>query len=90
MAVVVGAVALVADLRGGIGFSSFAVLAYYALANAPAWTLGPAERRWPRWLAGGGAAGCALLAVTLPTVSVAGRVVLLVVGSAAWAVTRRR
>ena len=32
--------AAVADVRGVIGFSSFAVLGYYAVANASAWTLG--------------------------------------------------
>ena len=35
----------VADLRSAIGFSSFAVLTYYGIANAAAWTLGPDERR---------------------------------------------
>ena len=29
------------DVRGAIGFSSFGVLAYYAVANASAWTLSP-------------------------------------------------
>ncbi|MEJ7561943.1 MAG: APC family permease [Ilumatobacteraceae bacterium] len=53
---------LVADLRGAIGFSSFAVLTYYAIANAAAWTLPAAQRRWPRMLSVLGVAGCALLA----------------------------
>ena len=89
-AVVVSAVVLVADLRGAIGFSSFAVLTYYALANASAWRLADAERRWPRWLAGLGVGLCLLLAVTLPMVAVAGGVVLLASGSLVWIVTRRR
>ena len=38
---------LVADVRGAIGFSSFAVLFYYAVANASAFTLPADERRWP-------------------------------------------
>ena len=38
---------LVADLRGAIGFSSFTVLTYYAIANASAWTL-PGRRRHRR------------------------------------------
>ena len=38
--VVVAAVAAVVDVRGAIGFSSFAVLLYYAIANASALTLG--------------------------------------------------
>jgi len=61
---------LVADLRSAIGFSSFAVLTYYAIANAAAWTLPAAQRRWPRMLSVLGVAGCALLAFTLPEVSV--------------------
>jgi basic amino acid/polyamine antiporter, APA family len=89
-AVLVCAIVLVADLRGAIGFSSFAVLTYYALANASAWTLQGAERRWPRWLAGLGVGLCALLALTLPAVAVAGGLVLLVVGSAVWLATRHR
>ena len=36
---VVAALAATVDVRGAIGFSSFGVLAYYAVANASAWTL---------------------------------------------------
>jgi basic amino acid/polyamine antiporter, APA family len=89
-AVLVCVIVLVADLRGAIGFSSFAVLTYYALANASAWTLQGAERRWPRWLAGLGVGLCALLAFTLPAVAVVGGLVLLAVGSAVWLATRHR
>ncbi len=88
-AVLVSAIVLVADLRGAIGFSSFAVLTYYGLANASAWTLTGGERRWPRWLAGLGVALCALLAVTLPQVAVIGGLPLLTSGSAAWLTTHR-
>jgi APA family basic amino acid/polyamine antiporter len=74
---IVATVTAVADLRSAIGFSSFAVLAYYAIANAAAWTLAPEQRRWPRTLAGGGVLGCLALAVTLPSSSaVAGAAVL--------------
>ena len=45
VAVAVIAVVLVADVRGAIGFSSFAVLFYYAVANASAFTL--TRRRAP-------------------------------------------
>ncbi|HEY7197269.1 MAG TPA: APC family permease [Gaiellaceae bacterium] len=69
-AVVVVTVALV-DLRNAIGFSSFAVLVYYAIANAAALTLGPGERRHPRALAAFGVLGCGVLAATLPARSVA-------------------
>ena len=89
-ATVVCAILAVADLRGAIGFSSFAVLCYYGLANASAWTLAAGERRWPRALSALGLVGCALLAVTLPVDAVIGGVVLLVVGSVVWRASRRR
>ncbi len=82
-------IVIFADLRGAIGFSSFAVLTYYALANASAWTLTGTERRWPRWLAALGVVMCVVLAVTLPLVAVIGGAVLLAVGSLAWAATHR-
>jgi APA family basic amino acid/polyamine antiporter len=88
-AVIVCAVVAVADLREAIGFSSFAVLTYYALANASAWTLSDTERRWPRWLAALGVALCLVLAVTLPLVAVLGGVALLATGSAVWLVAQR-
>lgn len=69
--VIVAAVAALADVRSAIGFSSFAVLVYYAIANASAWTLGR------RLIPVVGLAGCLLLAVCLPPVSVlAGSAVL--------------
>ena len=83
------AVVLVADVRGAIGFSSFAVLAYYAVTNASAWTLPPGDRRWPRALAGAGLAGCALLALSLPSTSVVSGAGVLGVGALVWAVRRR-
>jgi basic amino acid/polyamine antiporter, APA family len=88
-ATIVVAVVLVADLRGAIGFSSFAVLTYYALTNASAWGLSEAERRWPRSFAGLGIGLCTLLALTLPLVAVTGGLVLLTVGSLGWLLTRR-
>jgi APA family basic amino acid/polyamine antiporter len=81
---------LAVDLRGAIGFSSTLVLVYYAVANAAAWTLGPAERRWPRWLAGAGLAGCLLLAASLPASSVLAGAAVLGVGAAVWVVRRSR
>ena len=88
-AAVVIAVVSVADLRGAIGFSSFAVLTYYGLANASAVTLEGEERRWPRWIAVGGVVGCAVLAFTLPLVAVVGGLLLLATGSLVWRLTRR-
>jgi basic amino acid/polyamine antiporter, APA family len=89
VAAVVVAVVLVADLRGAIGFSSFAVLGYYAVANLAAWTLGRDDRRWPRWLAGLGVVGCVGLAVALPLVSVVGGAVVLLSGVLAHLVVTR-
>lgn len=86
--VVVVVVSLV-DLRGAIGFSSFAVLTYYAIANASAWTLPPDERRWPRPIAGLGLLGCVVVAIALPIESVLGGAALLATGVAVWALRQR-
>ncbi|MEI2730515.1 MAG: APC family permease [Dermatophilaceae bacterium] len=70
---IAGAVALLVlltDLGHAIGFSSFGVLLYYAIANAAALTQDDAYRRWPRWVQLGGLGGCVLLALTLPWASV--------------------
>ena len=77
-------VVLVADVPEVIGFSSFAVLVYYGIANAAAWTLAPDQRRWPRALAGSGVVGCAVVAVTLPVASVLSGVAVLAAGIAVW------
>ncbi|MFH8236993.1 APC family permease [Streptomyces sp. NPDC018321] len=85
---VVAVLAATADLRGAIGFSSFAVLAYYAVANASAWTLTPAEGRPPRLVPAAGFAGCLLLAFTLPASSVISGAAVLAVGVIAYGVRR--
>ncbi len=85
------AVVLVADLRGAIGFSSFAVLTYYAIANASALTLPRGQRGWPRAVALVGLLGCVVLACTLPTASVvAGAAVLAVGAGTRWLQQQRR
>jgi APA family basic amino acid/polyamine antiporter len=77
VAAAVVAVVLLADVRGAIGFSSFAVLVYYAVANASALTLAPEQRRYPHGVAALGLLGCAVLALSLPPASVvAGAAVL--------------
>ena len=81
---------LAVDLRGAIGFSSTLVLVYYAVANAAAWTLGQGGRRWPRWRAGAGLAGCLLLAASLPVTSVLAGAAVLAVGTILWAVRPAR
>ena len=88
--VVVAGLVLVVDLRGAIGFSSFAVLSYYAITNAAAWTLPAHQRRWPRWLAAAGVLGCAALAVALPPSSVATGLGVLGVGAGVWGVREGR
>jgi basic amino acid/polyamine antiporter, APA family len=87
----VGAVVTVAaatvDVRGAIGFSSFGVLVYYAVANASAWTLDPAPRA--RVVPVVGVLGCAVLAFALPVVSVVTGAAVLAVGALAYAVRWR-
>jgi APA family basic amino acid/polyamine antiporter len=81
--IAVAVLAATVDLRGAIGFSSFAVLLYYAVANASAWTLGR------RLVPAVGLAGCLLLAFSLPLTSVLAGVAVLTVGAAVYAVRRR-
>lgn len=88
--IAVAALVLTFDLRGAIGFSSFGVLVYYAIANAAAFTLPAAERRIPRWLPVLGFAGCLALAFTLPAPSVLAGLGVFLVGVAGRALTRRR
>jgi APA family basic amino acid/polyamine antiporter len=75
---VVAAVAAVVDVRGAIGFSSFAVLLYYAIANASAFTLG---RKVVPTL---GFVGCLLLAFLLPISSVLVGAAVVAVGALAY------
>jgi APA family basic amino acid/polyamine antiporter len=84
--VVVAAVAAVADVRAAIGFSSFAVLLYYGVANASAWTLDESPLR--RAVPAVGVAGCLLLAVFLPLSSVLAGVAVVAAGAGIYAVRR--
>ncbi|CAM5425854.1 MULTISPECIES: APC family permease [Streptomyces] len=83
---VVAVLAATVDVRGAIGFSSFGVLAYYAVANAAAWTLSTAPRS--RTVPAVGLLGCATLAFALPPASVAAGAGVLAVGGAAYGVRR--
>lgn len=85
---VVAVLAATVDLRGAIGFSSFGVLAYYAVANAAAWTLDGAVRG--RLVAALGLAGCAALALSLPLASAATGAAVLAVGALSYAARARR
>jgi APA family basic amino acid/polyamine antiporter len=80
LAVVVSVLVLTVDLRGAIGFSSFGVLLYYLIANLSAFTQPAGVRRFPRWLQVLGAAGCLLLAVTLPWQAVVAGAAVFAVG----------
>jgi len=82
VALVVIALTAAFDLRGAIGFSGVTILTYYAITNAACLTLPTTKRRWPRWLAIAGLAGCITLAVTLPLVSVVVGVAVLLTGLA--------
>lgn len=81
---VVAVLAATVDLRGAIGFSSFGVLAYYAVANASALTLSRAEGRPPRIVPAAGLAGCLLVAFALPLTSVVTGGAVLALGAAVY------
>jgi APA family basic amino acid/polyamine antiporter len=84
------ALVLAADLRGAIGFSSFGVLVYYAVANLSALRQPAAERRWPRALQVLGLLGCLTMAAALPLGSVLAGLAVFAVGIAGRAVAQRR
>lgn len=80
---VVAVLAGTTDVRHEIGFSSFAVLVYYAIANASAWTLG--ERIIPTL----GVAGCLVVALALPPQSVTVGAAVLLIGALTYLLQRR-
>ncbi|MEV8362862.1 APC family permease [Streptomyces niveus] len=86
---VVAVLAATADVRGAIGFSSFGVLAYYAIANASAWTVGSVGSRGVRIRAAVGLVGCVVLAFALPVPSVVTGAAVLLLGAALYAVRHR-
>jgi APA family basic amino acid/polyamine antiporter len=86
---VVAVLVTTTDLRGAIGFSSFGVLVYYAVANASAFTQAPEHRRWPRSLNIAGLVGCLVLVATLPLSSLAVGAAVLAIGLAGRAAVRR-
>jgi len=86
----VSVLVLTTDLRGAIGFSSFGVLVYYAVANASAFTQAGVQRRWPRWLNVAGCAACVVLVATLPLSAVLAGIVVFAVGLAGRALQRHR
>jgi APA family basic amino acid/polyamine antiporter len=79
---VVAVIAGTADIRNAIAFSSFAVLVYYAIANASAWTLG--GKVVPTL----GFIGCVVVAMALPLPSVVAGAAVLLVGVAVYGLRR--
>jgi APA family basic amino acid/polyamine antiporter len=90
LGVVVAVLVLTTDLRGAIGFSSFGVLAYYAIANAAAYTQTADHRRWPRALNVAGLVACLALMAALPLRSVVTGLIVVAVGLAGRALVRSR
>jgi APA family basic amino acid/polyamine antiporter len=86
--VVVATLAATTDIRAAIGFSSFAVLVYYAVANASAWTLSAREGRPPRLIPIVGLAGCLVVAFALPLSSILAGIAVFAVGIAAYGARR--
>jgi APA family basic amino acid/polyamine antiporter len=84
----VAVVAAVADVRAAIGFSSFAVLLYYAITNASAWTLSPSPTS--RMIPAAGLAGCLALVVTLPHGAAVAGLAVVLLGAAIWTIQRLR
>ena len=82
---VVVTIASVADIRGAIGFSSFCVLFYYAVANASALTL---RRRL--LVPAAGLVGCLVLAFTLPLSAVVGGAATIAAAALLYPLTQRR
>ncbi|BBZ44283.1 APC family permease [Mycobacterium parmense] len=86
--VVVALLAATIDLRSAIGFSSFAVLVYYAVANASALTLRTPQGRPRRAVPVVGLLGCVMLAWAMPLTSVLAGITVLGAVAAAYAVRR--
>jgi APA family basic amino acid/polyamine antiporter len=81
---------LTTDLRNAIGFSSFGVLLYYAIANASAYAQPQGWRRWPRGLNVVGLIGCLVLVAALPWSAIAAGIGVLAVGLLGRALALRR
>jgi APA family basic amino acid/polyamine antiporter len=90
LGVVVCILVATVDLRGVIGFSSFGVLIYYAIANASAYTLPASHAKGRRRILNVcGLAGCLLLVATLPWTSVVAGLAVFAVGIIGRAVVLR-
>ncbi len=76
-----------ADLRGAIGFSSFAILIYYSIANISSLKLSKEERLWPKFMSALGLLGCLVVAFSLPMTSLVGGLTLFGMGAIVFAMT---
>jgi APA family basic amino acid/polyamine antiporter len=81
---IVVVIAATADIRSAIGFSSFCVLFYYAVANASALTL-----RRSLLVPAAGVVGCLVLAFTLPFRSIATGAATIAAAALLYPLTRR-
>ncbi|MHC6230805.1 APC family permease [Arthrobacter sp. MMS24-T111] len=91
VAAVVILLLLATDVMTVVGFSSFGVLVYYAVANASAYTLPTQPGYAPRWLNAAGFLGCVVLAFTLPPAPLLTMAAVLAAGTAGrWLVLRFR
>ncbi|UTT67945.1 APC family permease [Arthrobacter sp. DNA4] len=91
VAAVVILLLLTTNVMTVVGFSSFGVLVYYAVANASAFTLTTHPGYAPRWLNAVGFLGCVVLAFTLPPAPVLTMAAVLAAGVAGrWLVLRLR
>ncbi|MCB0391962.1 MAG: amino acid permease [Bdellovibrionales bacterium] len=72
---------LFTDLRSAIGFSSFAILIYYSIANLAAIRLNKEHLLFPRTFAHIGLLICIILAINLPLNSIIGGVILFALGT---------
>ncbi len=58
VALLIGALVLLGDVKTTWSFSAFTVLIYYGITNMAALRLPPASRRFPRWVAAAGLVAC--------------------------------
>ena len=68
------------SLTSALSLSGVAVLTYYAITNASALRLQPAERLWPQWIARLGLVGCSVLALALPWQAMVSGVIVIIAG----------
>jgi APA family basic amino acid/polyamine antiporter len=88
--IIVALVVGFADLRHAIGFSSFAILIYYTIANIAAFKLSTEHRLWPRGFTVFGALLCVGIAMMLPLNSILYGMVVFIVGAVTYWVTHKK